>query len=525
MNTSKFAFMQTVLAVSLMAAHGTVWSADEPTVDELIKPSSQVSIGIGGWNNDRPNLGANDGMRKADTHLLLDADIRKRDETTGTWLNLSIINLGTRNREIRGEYLQQGKQGIILDYNEFRKDAPYTINSNNLGIGTTTQTLGANIPNTAIGSGTNYQFGTDRKNLGLSFYKNLMPDLDLNAKFSTETKKGNQITTNGSALFVADLIDRTTNKAEVTLNFNRESLQVAGGYYGSWFKNNNSLGYVTAPGGNIMTQPLDNQSHQLFANGSYRFTPTTKGTFKIAFSRGTQDEPLPTGNMAVPASTYALIPSLKGKVDTTLAQFGLTAKPMPKLTLVANLRYQDVADKTPQSGTVAQADGTGTLAINSTPMSYKTTNGKLEGTYLLPEGYSATAGIDYSKQDRTVYTSIEGAAYNPYVPFRSKLDETTVRLQLRKSLSETLNGSVAYLQGDRKGSSFETSTQIGTAQVSPVNSADRERQKLRFAMDWAPIEKLALQFNIETAKDNYGNGERWQGLQRGRADLYSMEVS
>ncbi len=525
MNNSKFAFAKTVLAVSLTTAFGSAWSAENASVDELIKPTSQVSIGVGGWTKDRPNLGTSDGMRKAETYLLLDADIRKRDESSGTWLNLSVGNLGTKNREIRGEYLQQGNQGVVLEYNEFRKDAPFTINSNNIGIGSNTQALGANIPNTAIGTGTNYQFGTDRKNLGLSFYKNLMPDLDFNAKFSTETKKGNQITTNGSAMFVADLIDRTTNKAEVTLNFNREALQVAAGYYGSWFKNNNSLGYVTAPGGNQMTQPLDNQSHQLFVDGSYRFSPTTKGTFKVSYSRGTQDETLPTGNLALPASTYALIPNLLGKVDTTLLQFGLTAKPIPKLSLVANIRYQDIDDKTPQYGTVPQADGTGTLVINSTPISYRTTNGKLEGTYLLPEGYSATAGIDYNRQDRTVYTSINGVAYNAYVPFRSKVDETTLRLQLRKSLSETINGSIAYLQSDRSGSQFEGSTQLGTAQVSPVHTADRERQKLRFAMDWTPVERLALQLNVESADDRYGNGERWQGLQRGKADLYSFDAN
>lgn len=531
MNATKSVFGRTILSASLMAAYGTAWSAENPTVDELTKPSSEVSVGLGGWSKDRQNLGVFDGMRKNDSFLLLDADVRKRDDTTGTWLNLTVTNFGTSNREIRGEYLRQGDLGLAFEYTQFRADAPYIVNTKLTGIGTSLQTTGTNIPNTAIGSGTNYQLGTDRKKGGLGFFMNLLPDLDLNVKFSNEEKTGNRIGVNGSALFVADLIDRTTNKAEITLNYSRESLQLAGGYYGSWFKNNNSASYValgaSVATANVMVQPLDNQAHQLFAEGTYGFTPTTKGTFKVAYTRGTQDEPLPTSALLLPANTYGLVPSLKGRVDTTLVQFGLTAKPIPKLSLVANLRYNDSKDKTPQYGIVPRTDNPALnlASLNTTPLSYKTTSGKLEGTYMLPEGYSATAGVDVSKQDRTVWTSIAGVAYNPYVPSRNKLQETTYRLQLRKSLSDTLNGSLAYLQGERKGSGFQASTQVGTAMVAPVNTADRDRQKLRLAMDWTPIEKLGVQLNVETAKDKYGNAERWQGLQQGKADLYSLDAN
>ncbi len=41
------------------------------------------------------------------------------------------------------------------------------------------------------------------------------------------------------------------------------------------------------------------------------------------------------------------VSSLGGVMDTNLAQFGLTARPMPGLTLLANVRYEDKNDKTP----------------------------------------------------------------------------------------------------------------------------------------------------------------------------------
>ncbi|MBK9018847.1 MAG: MtrB/PioB family outer membrane beta-barrel protein [Sulfuritalea sp.] len=212
MTKTKLVLTPTILAASLMAAYGSAWSADD-AVNELIKPSSSVSIGIGGWDGDRAKLGAFDAMRKKDAYLMLDADVRMRDDATGTWTNLSISNLGTKNREIRGEYVQQGGYGVALEYLEFQSKAPYTINTRQLGIGTNAQTTGANIPNTAIGSGSNYQFGTDRDKLGFSFFKNLIESFDLNIKVSSENKKGNRITANGTpALFVADLIDWTTTQ-------------------------------------------------------------------------------------------------------------------------------------------------------------------------------------------------------------------------------------------------------------------------------------------------------------------------
>jgi MtrB/PioB family decaheme-associated outer membrane protein len=526
MTTTKSVLTPTILAASLMAAFGNAWSADA-AVDELIKPSSSVSIGVGGWNDNRAKLGAFDAMRKKDSYLLLDADIRKRDDATGTWTNLTINNLGSSNREIRGEYLRQGGYGVTIEYSEFQSKAPYTINTNQLGMGTNTQTTGTNIPNTAIGSGSNYQFGTDRDKLGFSFFKNLIENLDLNVKVSSENKKGNRITANGTpALFVADLIDWKTTKAEASLDYKGDLLRLSGGYSASWFKNNNPLGYVSLGGlaGQLMTQPLDNEAHQAFLGGSYDFTPTTKANFKVAYTKGTQNEPLATTSSLINATT-ANIPNIQGRVDTTLVQFGLTARPMPKLSLVANLRYQDVKDKTPQYTVVRSTNNAANLNMNTTPYSYKTTTGKLEATYRLPENYSLVAGAEYKAQTRSVFTTMGAAAYNPYVPMRERNKELTYQMQVRKSLSETLNGSLAYLQGTRTGSDYQASTQAQTNLVSPVNTADRDREKLRFAMDWSPVEKLGVQFSAETAQDRYGSASRSHGLHRGSANTYSFDLS
>lgn len=515
-------FPLTALAAALLAIIPPSCFAAEEDEEEYKQLSSSVSIGVGVWNQERPRLGIYDGMRDDDAYLLLDADIQTRDEETGTWKTLTVKDLGLDTREIRAEYLEQGSQGLAVEYRKILSEAPYTINTNHVGIGSTTQTTGANILNTAIGSGKNYQFGTEREKLGFSLYKNLKPGLDLRVKGSMENKEGNRITSNGSALFVADLIDWTTYQAEVILNYQGDKLQLSGGYVGSLFENNNSLGYV-ALGSTRMTQPLSNQAHQAFLSGAYSFSPSTRGNFKLAYTHATQDENLSTADIS--SSSYAYIPSLQGEVNTTLLQLGLSSRPLPKLNLVANLRYHDVDDQTPQYTTVPRTDGGGNITVNSTPYSYRTTSGKLEGNYDLSHGYSVIAGIDYSEQDRTVYTSFNGTPYQAYVPYRSELDETTYRLQLRKSLSETLNGSLAYLFSDRGGSDMTLSTQTGANLISPVHIADRERQKVRLAMDWQPTDKLGVQLSLENSADEYGTSTRSHGVYDGNADLYSVDVS
>lgn len=522
MKNAYLKFSLTVIAASLMSAYGTASAAEDSEINELTKPSSTVSVGVGSWDHERQQLGIYDGMSENQPKLLLDADIQQRDDETGTWTTLSARNLGLETRDLRAEYLKQGNWGAALEFDQIESLAPYTINTNHLGIGSVSQTTGANIPNTAIGSGSNYHFGTKREKFGVSGYKNLMENLDLRIRFSTETKDGERITTNGSNAFVADLIDWTTDKLEAVVDYSGERLQLSGGYNGSWFKNKNDFGFV-ALGTTPITQPLDNQAHQLFLNGGYNFAPSTRGTVKLAYTHGTQDENLPTSRLTTNA-TFGNISKLDGEIDTTLLQLGVSSRPIPKLNLVASWRYYESKDKTPQFGIVRNTLDTADVTINSTPYSYETNTGKLEGTYDLSNGYSATAGIDFNQQDRTVYSTILGATYNAYVPLRADTDETTYRLQLRKNLSETLNGSLAYLYGDRDGGDYTTSTFLGTAQVSPVHVADRERQKIRLALDWAPMERIDVQLSVEAAEDEYGNGARSQGLQEGKANVYSLDV-
>ncbi len=519
------------LATSLICTFGHAYAdtQDERMAEvlPLIMPDSNFSVGIGNWSNDRHQQGVYDGMRDGKAYGFLDLDLVKRYEDTGTWLTLTGRNLGLDTRELRAEWLRQGDIGVSIEYSRLTRDNPLTYITGLQGIGTATQVIsGAGaLPKSEV------SLGTTRDLTQLGFYKSFSRSTELKVTFSNEEKNGARHWGLGSnAYFLTEPIDSTTRQFEAILNYSSERLQLSGGYYASWYNNANSIMSGTISGGakTSLSLPFDNQAHQLFFNGGYALTPKTRATFKLAYAKATQDEALPhASDWGVRAATAPA--SLRGRVDTTTAEVGLISRPLQKLSLVANLRYHDVQDKTPVALYTAIGNG------YHTPHSYTTKSGKLEGTYRLPEGFSLTAGVDYKDQDRTAPTVGDLAAVtNVRVPFRLSIEETSYRMQLRRGLSETINGSLAFLRTNRDGSGDVPTTNAGAYRaINPMHIADRTRDKWRGMIDWSPTAKLSFQFAAEDSRDDYAfrpavgvaAADEPQGLKDGSAKLYSIDAT
>jgi len=529
MKTVCASFEVKTLVLALAAGFGSTVAADE--VEALIRPDSAISVGVGSWSKARPQQGIYDGMRESGAYGLFDADIVVRDEATGTWYKLTASNLGLENRELRAEVLQQGRIGGFLEYNKTERVNPMTFNTALQGIGSSNMTVS--------GAGANAlpirrtELGTKREHLRAGFYKSLTPGLEFKIEFKNEEKSGARPWGFGSqALFLAEPIDATTRQLEASLRYHSGNFQISGGYYGSWYENAHKLvwglvngaaqpGTTGNPNPVPLSQALDNQAHQIFVDGGYSFSKTTRGTFKIAYTRATQDETLPSWGLAAPNNRFINAPSsLNGRVDTTLAQFGLTSRPTRDLSLVANLRYYDVNDKTPLRGFVGN-NGTGVATGFNTPHSFTTTSGKLEATYRLPLGFSLMGGVDYSNQERSV-----PKVGTLWVPFRSRVEETTYRVQVRRSLDENLNGTLAFLRSDRRGSNYKVIGDPREDAINPLHIADRTRDKWRLMFDWMPVDLLSLQLTLEDSRDRYDhNAARPYGPLNGRAQLYSLDAS
>ncbi|MCX7169860.1 MAG: MtrB/PioB family decaheme-associated outer membrane protein, partial [Proteobacteria bacterium] len=291
---------------------------------------------------------------------------------------------------------------------------------------------------------------------------------------------------------------------------------------------NTLQGFLQQP----MALPPDNQAHQFYLSGNYALAPTTRATFKLSYTHATQDRDYAaTGLTGAPAG----INNLGGEVNSTLAQFGLTARPIAKLSLLTNLRYEEKNDETP----LALYNLTG-LASNpanfytNTQFSSKKLNGKAEASYQLPENFRATVGVDFQsiKRDRPVNTTvIDGLS-----ALREDTREEGYRLELRRSMSETLNAGISFVSAQRDGSSWLSvlpgagfpvaaeNTIYNRYGSFPMTLEDRQRDKLRITADWNPIEALSLQFLIEDGKDTY-TAPTEKGLRDTAMKTYGIDVA
>jgi MtrB/PioB family decaheme-associated outer membrane protein len=526
-------FGLTAVVAALTAACGMALAQDEDLA-ALTKPESFVSVGAGYWTKDRPRLGIYDGMNEKGGYGLLDGRFASRDDVTGTWFTLDARNLGLDTREFRADWQRQGDIGAFLEYSRIPRDNPYTFLTAVQGIGTATQRVPLVSATAALSE---VHLGSVRDRTGVGFFKSLGGGLGFRVHLQNEDKSGTrQWGRGGAPEFAVEPLDSNTRQLEAILSYASKAFQIQGGYYGSWYTNDIKIvDTANINGGGVisnqffLSQPLSNQAHQVFVNGGYNFTQSTRGTFKVAYTQATQDETIPVGTGVIP---FAGAPTnLDGQIDTTLVQLGVTSRLSDSFSWLASLRYYESDEKTPQRRIVQTnpACPTPSSCVDNTPLYFETVTGKLEGTYRIMQGLSLLGGIEQTNQDRNVPVGTPTATIDEqrWVPWRAELDETTYRLQLRRSLSDTLNGSIAYLHSERDGSEFTlTNEPPVTDLINPIHIADRDRDKVRLMLDWAPTEALNFTFNVEHSQDKYGyTAARPYGLRDGEATLFSVDAA
>jgi MtrB/PioB family decaheme-associated outer membrane protein len=519
----------TVSAIAIFAIAPAPAAAAEEVdeVTELTRPDSTIRAGVGYVSRDNLRFSQYTGLRDEAGYGLLDFNVVQRDDATGTWMRLDGRDVGFENRELRFEHSRQGDWGYFLEFNQMPRYEPYTISTAVTGIGTPD----LNVPATAT-PGNPVELKTRRDTLGLGFNKSLTGDFDVQVRFRQQEKTGERLFARGTTgaagnfQFTPEPIDSTIQQVDATLGYTGEKLQFSAGYYGTAYNNHNPALNITEIGGSTPLStftpiglPPDNESHQLSFAGGYNFTPATRSTFKLAYGRATQNDTFITPTLR--GNT-----SLDGRIDTTQAQLGITSRPLPKLSLLANVRYEDREDKTPVIQYSNLAGATSTFSGFYEPRSVKTTAGKVEASYYLPMGFRVVGGVDHEIKERNVPYWMTGALAS--VATREKTEESTYRIQFMRSLAETVNGTLSYARSNRGGSDYVTTVvndgTDGSNLVAPLHLADRDRDRWRALVDWMPIEKLSLQFMTEDVSDDY-RGSRHYGPRSGSAQNYSIDAT
>lgn len=579
-----FGFRQKLLVVSLFAAFGPAHAADDEMA-QFIKPDSSIGVGIGvigGDDKDRTIFGQYNGLRKNDASLLLDFDIVKRDDATGLWTNAEGRNIGLDNREIRFSQQRQGDWKYSAEFSELVRRDLRTINTNLQNAGTTAPVV-TSLATPATGADVNLNL--KRKALTLGAEKWLSSNLLFEASFKNEEKDGARLfgignscsnvigslsntcasatggaAVTGALLLLPEPINSSTRQLEAKLSYSGETFTLSGGYYGSFFSNSNGAlnpfvnGNLVNPDGTVLNTAIapgstlaglggylqqtvalapDNEAHQLYVSGTYALTPKVRANFKMAKTRAKQDDSfVGTGLAGAPAG----VDSLGGRVDTTLLQVGLSGRPstaLPKLSMVANFRYEDRDDKTQLAAYTVD----GAVSRTNTQDSLRRVTSKLEASYALPDNYRATVGVDYAEVDRRrpVASAIIPAA--SFTAWREQTEEIGYRAEVRRSLSETLNAAVGYGHSKREGDRWlrlvpgyppasdaaiaGSPSALGTL---PMTMMDRRRDKLKVSADWAPTSTLSVQFIFEDGKDEY-SGPTQKGLHDTGMKFYGVDAA
>ena len=414
-------------------------------------------------------------------------------------------------------------------------------------------------------------------------------------------------------LMIPEPINSTIRQFDAKFVFHTEKLNLNAAYYGSFYTSANgnispivpnslyggngtlvgalypAVGSNIITGGgtslqNVLQLPMalqpDNQAHQFSLAGNYAFTRSTRATFKYSYTRATQHEDFAAMGLSGSPGTD----NLGGRVDTVAAQMGLTSRVTRDLNVLANVSYARKEDKTPNalynveakpvfpatnppSFTNLNQIGVPGATWNNNHVSNTKLNGKLEASYRLPDNYRATLGVDYKMVERLVPESRVEEALAGLGPLRDKNTETGYRIDLRRNMSETLNGSVGFSSSKRTGSDWtnlstlDPTTATGNnalntylintycggrpcyGQVTspqnilalsattpfPMHMADVERDKVKVSLDWSPLERLSVQLMAEDGRDKnvmpfdpVAGGKGWRDSS---VSFYGIDVS
>ncbi len=557
---SSHCFQRSALALAVCAAFVPVQAQTSPAETTVF-----VGAGVlGGDHADHPLFDQYSGI-PIDSNFagILGFDYSLRQAETGNWVDFWGSDLLGDTRELNLVWKKPGEWKLTADFLGLVRNDPNQVNTGLVNAGSTEPQVVA-LPGGA-GTGSNHDLQTKRTKLGVGYTKIISPRMQFVVDLKTEEKEGSRlfgigmncptaydpaclgttgINVGWATLMLPEPIDSNHSQIEARLSYALEKLRLSVGYYGSFYRNANSslnpivTGPLYNPVGELfpvspgllgylnqaVALPPDNQSHQLDVTGNYAFTDKTRGTFKLAYSMATQDDGFVAASL--PGTT-----SLDGRVNTTLMQLGVTSRPMPKLSLLADVRYLNKDDETP----ILPYNIAGATPYTNQDLSNEKTSAKLQANWQFSPDYRGSLGLDYALVDRGVFTSTSAVA--GITALRETTEETGLRAELRRRMSETLSGAISLSRSRRDGSTWlKDNSGLG---VSPVTNfsdpalvngifmptlADRQRDKIRLYADWMPNKDWSVQFSAEEGTDEYTSPSVY-GLKDTRMNQFSVDWS
>ncbi len=526
------------LAVAVLLAMGSAPAVAQEMleIDDLVNPLSTIRAGVGHIDGDSRWYGRYSGsIDKGDEGAvpLFDLDYVTRDSGSGTWARARVTARDVKTGQVVPErasleYATQGDWGVSLDYQNLVTTEVPTFTTGLVGVGSADMTSVDILANPAAAR--TIELEMEREDIRLEFSKQLSREFDVQVSFRNLDKEGERQWGNGGNFgagragpyFAVEPVDYEIRELEATLGYTGEALQLAGGLYGTSFDNGYKVARTagTATAWDEMALPLDNSAYKLFLSGAYLFTESTSANFKLAYSEETQDETFyatPDRSCATTAAPCVTGNDLGAEVNTVLAYAALTSRPVENLTLNATVRYEDREDETPEQFFLTPAPPRPTRPNTNVAHSRETLNANAEAAYRLPMGFTLVGGLGLD--------TINRSNPDPSATRYADNDETSYRLELRKSMHATLNGSFSYTYSDRESDDIRYSGNPADDWVAPLHMADRKRDNYKLLLDWMPVSPLSVQFLYQYSDDEYDLGLADFGVSDGKTSLISLDAS
>lgn len=566
--------------------------------------TKEVELGIGYSTNTTFSAGSfkfgeYNGLEDDGAFAIGNIKLRKSsvigDDDNDYW-EFSGTNLGLDPRNVYGEYSHDGTYGdysnnsgyrIFFEYDEIPHNQFEDGQTPFFGAGTTNQTLPpvwtGTLTNTAnmtdlLTSLKNVELETERVRLGGGLRWDFTDHWAASTTYRHENKEGSDPIGaifgssggNPRGSVIAVPIDYEFDEFNANLAYTGMKGQASLNYHLSLFNNKDTSVFFENPfnngqwdaGANFSDGAVgqlslfpDNQAHQVQFAGGYNFTPKTRTTATISYSRWLQDEKfLPFSNVFTPDPAFPLPrSSLDGDIQTIFANFNLYSRLTNKLDVKARYTYEDRDNKTPRDvylripGDSAEQDagpgpGTGLESDQARinwPYELTRHLAELDGGYRITPMTKLQLGYAYERKERDNFSEVEDT------------DEHTGKVRLSATPFNTVSGWIKYSHSWLDGSSYVANQPLLTGHTSEhidfvitddcggvaagcadlfennplirkFHFANRDRDRVQAAINFYPTDKVDFTVNGEYRDDDYDDTPF--GLQKSRRYIATLDA-
>jgi len=483
---------------------------------------NSIELGVGVLSEDAFRFGRYSGITDQGGYIV--GDINARDFLEdGSYWRARATNLGLDSRYLRLEGGILGQQKFFFEVDMLPNNESNSTSTPYLGDGSGVLTLppGFDIT-TSLGTALHpFDIATQRERVGLGASLFSQQRWRLKMAVSHETREGidrmggaiangtgggggasGGIIGNTTASLLPEPIDYVTDLMDISLQYAKDDATFNIAYHVSLFENNQaSLRWEDpfAPGvfGSQALAP-DNEFHQVSLAGSYTLPWSSQLTALVSTGRITQNQAFQPYTIN-PAVITDPLPrnSLDAEVNVTTLQLKLASRPVSKLRLNAEYRYdkRDNDTRVDSFDTVVADSFNPAGTVQNRPLSYDRKQVRLGANYRINTAMRLRGGYRYDDMSRD-YTNAE----------REDTQENTVFAKWKIKPHADVNLALYAETGERTGSDYTALASENPA-LRKYYLADRVRRKTGASVAYQAADNLSLGASADRIKDDYNNSD------------------